>query len=125
MEWLRREWSRWCQIRLDHHTPPERRTGGTETFRPGKPGSWRKPSEGVPIIVEKLKKRSNQSYTSTYALPGIYLGLGEKRHALGWLEKSYKAREDAMIWLNSDPVLDDVRAEPRFQELVRRFGLPQ
>jgi len=41
------------------------------------------------------------------------------------LEKSYKAREDAMIWLNSDPVLDDVRAEPRFQELVRRFGLPQ
>jgi serine/threonine protein kinase len=33
-------------------------------------------------------------------------------------------REDTMIWLNSDPSLDDLRSEPRFQDLVRRVGLP-
>jgi hypothetical protein len=39
--------------------------------------------------------------------------------------KSYENREDTMTWLNSDPVLDDLRSEPRFQDLVRRVGLSQ
>jgi eukaryotic-like serine/threonine-protein kinase len=85
---------------------------------------WGKRAEAEKVI-ERLKERSKQSYIPPYAVCGIYIGLGKKQQALDWLEKSYEYREDAMLWLNSDPVLDDLRSEPRFHDLVRRVGLPQ
>ena len=76
-------------------------------------------------IIEKLKEQSKQRYIPPYAVAWIYEALGEKQQALDWLEKSYENREDTMLWLNSDPSWDDLRSEPRFQDLVRRVGLSQ
>jgi tetratricopeptide (TPR) repeat protein len=76
-------------------------------------------------IIERLKKQARQRYVPSYIMARIYIGLGEKEHAIEWLEKSYEDREDSLIWLNSDPGLDGLRSEPRFQDLVRRVGLPQ
>jgi len=76
-------------------------------------------------IIEQLKKQARQRYVPPYIMARTYVGLGEKEQAIEWLEKSYENREDAIIWLNSDPALDGLRSEPRFQDLVRRVGLPQ
>jgi serine/threonine protein kinase/tetratricopeptide (TPR) repeat protein len=75
-------------------------------------------------VIDKLNELTKQRYVPPYAVAWIYVGLGQKQQALDWLEKSYANREDTMIWLNSDPSLDDLRSEPRFQNLVRRVGLP-
>jgi serine/threonine-protein kinase len=75
-------------------------------------------------VIDKLNELTKQRYVPPYAVAWIYVGLGQKQPALDWLEKSYANREDTMIWLNSDPSLDDLRSEPRFQDLVRRVGLP-
>ncbi|HEV7510095.1 MAG TPA: protein kinase [Candidatus Acidoferrum sp.] len=75
-------------------------------------------------MIEKLKELSKQRYVPTFAMAIIHTGLGEKGQALELLEKSYENREDTMTWLNSDPILDDLRSEPRFQDLVRRVGQP-
>ena len=53
----------------------------------------------------------------------LYAGLGEKDEALSWLEKAYEERADGLTWLNVDPMLDDLRPDPRFQKLVKRIGL--
>jgi TolB-like protein/Tfp pilus assembly protein PilF len=51
----------------------------------------------------------------------LYLGLGDKDRALQFLERSYANNEGYEIGLiKVDPMLDSLRAEPRFQALVKK-----
>jgi hypothetical protein len=54
----------------------------------------------------------------------IHAGLGEKDKAFEWLEKAYQERSEELLFLKVEPVLDPLRADPRFQSLIRRIGLP-
>ena len=55
-------------------------------------------------------------------LAKYYALLGDKEQALSGLEKSYEARDFLLPFVNTDPVFDDLRAEPRFQALLHRMG---
>jgi tetratricopeptide (TPR) repeat protein len=51
----------------------------------------------------------------------LYLSLGDKDRALQFLEQSYVNREGYEIGLiKVDPMLDSLRAEPRFQALLQK-----
>jgi TolB-like protein len=73
-------------------------------------------------LVDELKRFSNP--VTPFALIWAYAGLGDNDQAFMWLEKAFMERRDRMTWLNVDPLLDPLRADPRFDELVRRVGLP-
>lgn len=60
-----------------------------------------------------------------YRVAAIYAALGDKNRALEWLERDYEARGGWMIWLKVDPAFDNLRSEPRFQELLRRMNFPE
>jgi hypothetical protein len=51
--------------------------------------------------------------------------IGDKDKAFEYLEKSYQERELWMAYLQVDARLDSLRGDPRFDELVKRVGLPQ
>jgi len=51
--------------------------------------------------------------------------LGEKDKALAELNRSFEKREYYLVYLKVDPRFDLLRDDPRFQDLVRRVGLPQ
>jgi TolB-like protein len=53
----------------------------------------------------------------------LFAGLGERDKAMEWLEKAFEERADGLTWLNVEPMLDEVRSDPRFQSLIRRIGL--
>jgi hypothetical protein len=53
----------------------------------------------------------------------IYTGLGDKDMAFEWLERAYADRTARLSEL-PDPPFDDLRSDPRFQDLLRRVGLP-
>jgi serine/threonine-protein kinase len=57
------------------------------------------------------------------ALAMAYAQLGEIDRALARLEEAYEARDFWMIWLKVQPELDPLRAEPRFQRLLRKVHL--
>ena len=52
-----------------------------------------------------------------------YVGLGDKDQAFNWLATAYRER-DAMAMLKAYPLWDSIRSDPRFQDLLRRVGLP-
>ncbi len=77
-------------------------------------------------ILDRLKELSKDRYVSAYSFALIYLGLGDKEEALGWLEKSYQDRAGSDIgYIRIDPLLDPLRGEPRFEELVTKVFAPK
>ena len=74
-------------------------------------------------ILEKLKKTTE--YVSPAELAVLYIGLGDKEGAIASLEKAYAARDLQLEFLKVDQHYDSLHTDPRFQDLMRRVGLPQ
>ncbi len=55
----------------------------------------------------------------------IYVGLGEKELAFEWLERAIQQDRAPLAMLKAFPYWDPLRGDPRFQDLLRRVGLPQ
>jgi Flp pilus assembly protein TadD len=75
-------------------------------------------------VLDRLKELAKQRYVAPSDIAMIYAGLGEKDQALAWLDRAYQERSWYMVLLNVDPRLDNLRSDARFQDLVRRVGLP-
>jgi eukaryotic-like serine/threonine-protein kinase len=75
-------------------------------------------------ILDDLTKLAKQRYVASYFFAGIHIGLGENDRAIEYLEKSYEEHCHWLIYLHIDPSMDGLRDEPRFQDLLRRVGLP-
>lgn len=58
-------------------------------------------------------------------IAGIYAHLGDREHALKWLEKAYQERSHMMVDLKVEPVWDGLRSDPRFTDLLRRLRLSE
>ncbi len=75
-------------------------------------------------ILDELKALSPQRYVSPFDLAVVYLGLGDLTSAFLWLEDAYSQRVFRIIELTL-PMFDHLRSDWRWQDLVRRIGLPQ
>ena len=75
-------------------------------------------------LLDDLLKLSRQKYVSPYFLAGIYSDLGQHDRALEFLEKAYEDHSHWLLYLHIDPGMDALRANQRFQDLLRRIGLP-
>jgi len=80
--------------------------------------------EALKIVGELKRIETDRGSIPTFSFIWAYAGLQDKNQAFAWLERSYKERRDRMVWLNVDPLLDPLRSDPRFHDLVRRVGLP-
>jgi len=81
-----------------------------------------KRSEALKLLSD-LKKRSNSIYSHGSEIAVIYAALGDTDQAMNWLEKGYAERFNPGVLLR--PGFDPLRSDPRFQDLVRRIGLPR
>ena len=75
-------------------------------------------------MLDDLTELAKQKYVAPYFFAGIHIGLGENDRAIEYLEKSYEEHSHWLIYLHIDPSMDGLRDDPRFQDLLRRVGLP-
>ena len=75
-------------------------------------------------IVDELNELAKERYVAPHFFAGIYVGLGEHDRAIEYLEKSCAEHCHWLIYLHIDPSVDDLRGDSRFQDLLRRVGLP-
>jgi serine/threonine-protein kinase len=70
-------------------------------------------------------EQSKRSHSGAFFLAFAFDALGDRNQTFTWLEESYKEHEAILVFLNAWPFRNDVwRADPRFQDLVRRIGIP-
>jgi DNA-binding winged helix-turn-helix (wHTH) protein/TolB-like protein/Flp pilus assembly protein TadD len=74
-------------------------------------------------IAEELESQARPSNLAS-ALPYIYAALGDRDRALYWLEEAYGARVSELVFIGHAPDCDSLRGDPRFEDLLRRIGIP-
>lgn len=75
--------------------------------------------------LAKLEEMNRHQPVDAAVVSWAYIGLGDKDHAMSWLEKAYAQHSFSMVTLKVDPRYDILRSDPRFQDLIRRIGLEQ
>ena len=80
--------------------------------------------EDAERTLGELNMLSMHRYVSPYDVARIHAALGNKDEALKYLESGYRERAAFMIWLKIDPRFDDMRSDPRLQDLLRRMNFP-
>ena len=76
-------------------------------------------------VLEELKELSKRRHVSAYNIACVYVGLDDKDSAFAWLERAYQERAFYMAALKSETVLDNLRPDPRFKDLLKRMNLPE
>ena len=71
-------------------------------------------------IVHGLIEAGKTRFVPPSSIALVYAGLGNRESAFQWLEKGYETRDVHMVFLTIDPMWDDCRSDPRFQELLKR-----
>lgn len=83
---------------------------------------------GYPAAMHRLNAMyeddAKQGRITSATLAVNYVKLGDKEKALYWLKKAYESHTRDLIYLNVMPEFDPIRNDPRFQEIVRKIGLP-
>lgn len=76
-------------------------------------------------ILDNLTNAPERGGAQPYPLALIHLALGEKDEPLRLLEKAYEERSIQLAGntgsLETDPRLDPLRGDPRFEKLVARY----
>jgi TolB-like protein/Tfp pilus assembly protein PilF len=77
--------------------------------------------------ARKLLKQAMDS-ANGYVAPSLtamaYVLLGDRDAAITWLEKAYE-QSDPSVAIKVDPMLDPIRSDPRFSNLVKKMGFAQ
>jgi TolB-like protein/Tfp pilus assembly protein PilF len=84
----------------------------------GAQGYWRR-------TLENYRESAKSRYVPSVLVAEACVRVGDKDSAFEWLERGFEERDDLMIDLKVEPVFDGLRSDPRFQDLIRRVGIPQ
>jgi len=76
-------------------------------------------------LIDQLKSLVKVCHVSPYDLAIAYLGVRDKDTAFQYLEEAYGNRDEGLLWLKVDPVLDEVRSDLRYLALLKRVGLTE
>jgi len=75
-------------------------------------------------VLGDLLADSKKKYVSPYDIAVIYAGLDDQEHVYESLNKAYEEHSAFMVYMSSDPRFRPLRSDPRFQDLLRRMGVP-
>ena len=68
-------------------------------------------------------EQAQQNYLSPMIFAYIYNALGDRDKTFFWLDKAYEDRSENLGFIRNDFRFDQIRDDPRFQDLLKRVGV--
>ncbi|HEY3133274.1 MAG TPA: protein kinase [Gemmatimonadaceae bacterium] len=72
-------------------------------------------------VAKELLERHKHEYVSSVDLSVVHMAIGDKQKALDWVERAIDERRGWAAYLRVHPLVDSLRDEPRFHQLVDRM----
>jgi Flp pilus assembly protein TadD len=76
-------------------------------------------------VTEELLEKRKHDYVSPVELAMLYIALGERQTAIKWCETAVEERRGWVGYLAVHPLVDSLRNEPGFGELLHKLGLAE
>jgi hypothetical protein len=73
-------------------------------------------------LLDEMMQLSVRRYVQPYDIAMVHAGLGDKDAAFEWLEKAYLDRNHQVPLIRAVPEFESLRADGRYDDLVRRLG---
>ena len=75
--------------------------------------------------AELIASHQSEHLQRPVDVASYYAQAGDKDQAFAWLEKAYQQRTSSITSIGVEPKFDSIRSDPRFEDLLRRIGLPK
>jgi TolB-like protein/tetratricopeptide (TPR) repeat protein len=72
-------------------------------------------------ILTQLEERSKTQFVSGWSVAVIRISLGDKDGAIAALQIAFDQHAPEILTLKYDPLVDDLRGDPRFEALIQRL----
>lgn len=76
------------------------------------------------VLVKGMIEKARRSRQGGFLVALVFATLGDRDQAFHWLEQAYEEHDTFLPWLRADPEFDALHGDPRFEDLVRRIGIP-
>jgi serine/threonine-protein kinase len=80
--------------------------------------------EAMQRVGEAMAAQSKLRHVPAIRIARMFAHAGDSGSAIRWLESAYQARESPMMRLGVFWDWDNLRSDPRFQDLLRRMNFP-
>ncbi len=74
--------------------------------------------------IELRKQLAQRRYVDAGVIGYDYAALGDKDQTFSWLEKAYSEKAGSLGYLKATTLMDSLRTDPRYIDLLKRIGLP-
>ena len=75
-------------------------------------------------LAELLIARSELQYVTPWRIGTLYTRAGKNDAAVRYLSMAYDDHDANMPYINIDPIFDDLKSHPGFQELLAKMDFP-
>lgn len=75
-------------------------------------------------VLDRFQKLHEQGVVPSASVAILLGALDEPNQAFAWMEKAYQERDPQLTYLKAGRRFEPLRSDPRFEQLVRRVGLP-
>jgi TolB-like protein len=76
-------------------------------------------------LLEDLLARRQREHVPPRCFVFLYAALGKRDLAFEWLERAYEAHDPGLLMLRVMPLFEPLHADPRYQQMLSRLGIPR